>query len=684
MALVLRLDKGTALTNEELDNNFLELDGDIASIRAGLTTLEDVTIPELVLDYNAKIGAKQPLNSTLTELSGHSSDGLLTFVNGEFISRGLVAGSANIVITNPNGVSGDPVIDIANTVVTTTGNQVLSNKTISGENNTFQNISVDSLTGTLPFEKGGTNATTATEARTNLDAVKRPSGNGIIVKTGADASVSRAIEVSGVGLSITNNDGVSGNPVVSSNATSNNTVSTLVARDSSGNFSANRITANLTGNVTGNADTVTAGVYTNQSYNNPIWLIGLAGSKVTNIPNSSLTNNSITINGTEVALGGTYTFDDGVSTNTSNRVVRRDGSGNFAAGTITAALNGNAATATAAQTSITAQRLATPRTINGVSFDGSANITVVDNTKLPLTGGSLSNFLTLHATPTNSMHAATKGYVDSVSLSTTYGTLILATASSTGDVLPPSGKTMSNLAGFLPAMGSSYLSTPQYTTNLFIIIDTSGSASSDATYNGVSYSNAYDAAAAAGKFLVNHYSALGTTNVCLIRQSNGNTGVYKWASSAQALIDLNTPTSFAGTTGTVLSAFAAKPSTTAQTVSYFLSDANHDVTVGGAFGGSESSWKFFLNTNKIVSYAVCVDNSGTSSFLNKVSWDGRTNTELNGFRALADNDLPTTYSPGLYNTGSIAWTALSDRIRITLTEDSDVNNVAINWLALWN
>jgi hypothetical protein len=58
---------------------------------------------------------------------------------------------------------------------------------------------------------------------------------------------------------------------------------------------------------------------------------------------------------------------DATSANTVGTVVARDGSGNFSAGTITAALSGNATTATT---------LATARTINGVSFDGSANITV--------------------------------------------------------------------------------------------------------------------------------------------------------------------------------------------------------------------------------------------------------------------------------------------------------------------
>ena len=68
---------------------------------------------------------------------------------------------------------------------------------------------------------------------------------------------------------------------------------------------------------------------------------------------------------------------------TANAIVARDGSGNFSAGTITANLAGNASTATTATTAAacsgnaaTATTLQTARTINGVSFNGSANITV--------------------------------------------------------------------------------------------------------------------------------------------------------------------------------------------------------------------------------------------------------------------------------------------------------------------
>ena len=66
--------------------------------------------------------------------------------------------------------------------------------------------------------------------------------------------------------------------------------------------------------------------------------------------------------------------DSGTSLNTPNTLVRRDGSGNFSAGTITAALAGNAATASKWQT---------PRTLEFTGFatgngsvDGSGNVSI--------------------------------------------------------------------------------------------------------------------------------------------------------------------------------------------------------------------------------------------------------------------------------------------------------------------
>jgi hypothetical protein len=72
------------------------------------------------------------------------------------------------------------------------------------------------------------------------------------------------------------------------------------------------------------------------------------------------------------------------SANTASTIVQRDASGNFSAGTITAALTGNASTATALQTS---------RNINGVAFNGTADITVPAAAGT-LTGATLASGVT--------------------------------------------------------------------------------------------------------------------------------------------------------------------------------------------------------------------------------------------------------------------------------------------------
>jgi hypothetical protein len=69
---------------------------------------------------------------------------------------------------------------------------------------------------------------------------------------------------------------------------------------------------------------------------------------------------------------------DATSANTASKVVARDANGNFVAGTITANLTGNV-TGNVTGNSGTATRLQTSRTINGVSFDGTANITIEAN-----------------------------------------------------------------------------------------------------------------------------------------------------------------------------------------------------------------------------------------------------------------------------------------------------------------
>ncbi len=85
-----------------------------------------------------------------------------------------------------------------------------------------------------------------------------------------------------------------------------------------------------------------------------------------------------TVNGGQVF---TNTFKSTDTLDTTSMTWYR---GMYESGTWGISVTGNASTATT---------LATARTINGVSFNGSANITVADSTKLPLAGGTLTGAL---------------------------------------------------------------------------------------------------------------------------------------------------------------------------------------------------------------------------------------------------------------------------------------------------
>ncbi|HSP15456.1 MAG TPA: hypothetical protein VLV78_11955 [Thermoanaerobaculia bacterium] len=115
---------------------------------------------------------------------------------------------------------------------------------------------------------------------------------------------------------------------LSAGATSANVPNTLVRRDGSGNFSANVITASLTGNAT---------TATNFS--------GSLAGDVTGTQSSTVVGSVGGQSAASVAaaVGG---INAATSTNVANAIVRRDGSGNFSAGTITGTLLGNASTAT--------------------------------------------------------------------------------------------------------------------------------------------------------------------------------------------------------------------------------------------------------------------------------------------------------------------------------------------------
>jgi len=191
-------------------------------------------------------------------------------------------------------------------------------------------------------------------------------------------------------------------------ATSANTGSQIVLRDSSGNFSAGTITASLSGNATtsssttGNAATATlatkastlaqgGGNGTAMTFNwsgqsgQPTWLWGSNdGTNVyvwnpSNFSVNYATSSGSSSSSTYATTAGSITSQANSATitasssNTANQIVLRDASGNFSAGTITATLSGNASTATTASNANTVGGF-TPSQSSGV-----ANRVVVAN-----------------------------------------------------------------------------------------------------------------------------------------------------------------------------------------------------------------------------------------------------------------------------------------------------------------
>lgn len=185
-------------------------------------------------------------------------------------------------------------------------------------------------------------------------------------------------------------------------ATTTNTASKIVARDVAGSFAANVVTASsLVGPLTGNASTATT-LQTARTING-VSFNGSANITITANTNATLSSGAYIVGANfDGSTARTWNVD-ATDLATASKVVARDASGNFAANTITAALTGNASTATA---------LKTARTINGVSFDGTGNITVTANTNNTLTIGAYltgSNF---------NGSAATTWAVDATNLAT--------------------------------------------------------------------------------------------------------------------------------------------------------------------------------------------------------------------------------------------------------------------------
>lgn len=295
----------------------------------------------------------------------------------------ITVGTLNNARTTANSANGASTIVArdangdftANTVNATTINAT----SISGNGIALTAINASNITsGTL--DNARTTGNTANSASTIV--LRDASGN-------FGSNVITASSFSGDGTAITaiNASNISSGTIANARTTaaSANGASTIVQRDSGGNFSANTITANISGDISGgtniNASNITSGTignaYTTANSANGASTIVLRGASgefaAGAITGTSFSGNGSALTAINASAITTGTLDNARTTassaNGASTIVARDAGGNFSANTVTATtFSGGGASITSINASnISSGTVATARLASGTA-----------------------------------------------------------------------------------------------------------------------------------------------------------------------------------------------------------------------------------------------------------------------------------------------------------------------------
>lgn len=328
----------------------------------------NVNDPTITLsgDVNGSATMTDLGNVTITTTIQPNSVALGTDTTGNYVAS-LVQGTG-VTITNNTGESTTPTIAIGQPVGTT-DNVTFNNVTVNGTLNS-DDITASSVTISGNLVVTGTTTTVNTETinladniitlNSNLSPITAPSESaGIEINRGSSANTSFLWDE-------TNDRWTAGTDPI-------HTTGGFVGNASTASTLQTARTITLSGDVAGSVSfnggsdvTITTTVQANA--------VAL-GTDTTGNYVASITNGSYITGGNGGSEGAAITLAvDASSAATASKVVARDASGNFSANTITAALTGNATTATTLQTS---RSIALGGDLTGsASFNGSSDITI--------------------------------------------------------------------------------------------------------------------------------------------------------------------------------------------------------------------------------------------------------------------------------------------------------------------
>lgn len=324
--------------------------------------------------------------TTSAELAGVISDetgtGALVFATSPTLSQATINTDVKVPIVY-GSTSASGTLTLASTTNATKGTVFLGGSGDVVRLNTTTNgvLTAGSSNGTFTvdtgtyYKAGGTDVAIA-DGGTGLSTA--PTNGQILIGSGSSYVLGSI--ASGTGITVTNAAG--------SITVANAGVTSLTG-------TANRVSVSgSTGTVTisGPQDLHSAATpsFTQVSLSSAPTATGHAATK--SYVDGAIKDGTLTVNtsGTGISGSGTFTANqstnntitissNATSANTASTIVARDANGDFNARIVTAALTGNASTATT---------LATARNINGVSFNGGSDITVTANTANSITFNS--------------------------------------------------------------------------------------------------------------------------------------------------------------------------------------------------------------------------------------------------------------------------------------------------------
>lgn len=369
--LTLRSVKGSPLTNNEVDTNFSNLDSDkveqtapTGSIKApsGTTAQRDGAPINGYFRYNA---------------TSHSFEG---YINGGWSDIGLTYSAGNgigLTGTTFSVAAGGGLTQDANGLSHTDTSTQTSLTALTGAN-VVSDIDLDTYghvtaLATRALTAGDIGAAEAGHNHT-LDSLSNvtitTNSSGEILKWSGTAWINNTLAEAGIqpaGSYLTGNETIT----LSGDVTGSGTTA---------------ITTSIAANVVGAAELNVTGNGTTSQY---LRSDGDGTFTWATPPNTTYTGgDGLTLTGTDfdIDLTDTLIF---TSTNTANRAVVRDASGNFSAGTITATLSGNATSASSVTNAATFNN-GGAGAASGTTFDGSVARTISYNTvgASPLAGST--------------------------------------------------------------------------------------------------------------------------------------------------------------------------------------------------------------------------------------------------------------------------------------------------------